>query len=415
MANGWGLITSWWSETAWPALVEGWMDFWGTIFRMAGDIWDDILGAISNGWEVITGIFQTVWDTIVSGVEAAVGLVVQWFFDLPVLIGKALIGLIALPFIFAGLVARIVFELVKLIPKIITWGLDVLDALGGMILDWLAKLGEFISGIIGWGIDVVAAGLAAAADFVGNILTEIGDLPENFFALLTDVIPKIIVWAANIFVEGISAGLRFLDGVAFWLLKLPGKILTWLLDVIPKVVEWGVDFIAAGVKVITDFITETLKELAKLAQKIIDDLLAMVPRIINAIKDAFLGIGKAIGGWVKSGWDLITFGSPKTHIEHDLEDMIERVNKHRHTILKQARMIREINFQPNFFGADANSDFNGFVSSTSQGFASFRRDQSIDFPVQQQTPTVHIDQINMIGGDAEELSEELDWIMRTQV
>lgn len=269
----------------------------------------------------LVGLIMTILDAVLSELpkiltalaEGLLGFVQTFLDGLPTIISSFVIVLEAL-----------LQAIIDLIPKIVETTITVIDALLKVIVD---KAPEVVAA----GFSVLIAFLTGIRDNIGEIVKLVSEIIVNFLDALGEKIPEIIDAVFNFVVDVIEGvvgklvdigewlvprGLEFLGGLitgigekslelALWFTELPGKILGWIGDALGWLKDKGIDIlkgmyngIVEGALELTIWFLGLPGKIWKLLNGAKDWLVHTGKDIIQGLWNGLVEIWKKITAWV---------------------------------------------------------------------------------------------------------------------
>ena len=238
------------------------------------EIWETIKEAIGNAIENISSFFtETLPETFNSAVEAiasfvngviefftvtipeafstfvnetipnAINSIVQWFEQLPYMIGYAIGELIGYFYLFA--------------TDLRTW--------------ITTELPLIIEGIIRW----------------------FAQLPSRIWVWLTGVITNVIKWGVDMYNNAVLAASNFVNGVIEWILQLPSRVWSWLIKTVSNVISWGANMVSQARSTATNFVNSFISFIASLPSKVWG-IIKQIPSKVSAIGSQLYNAGRSI-------------------------------------------------------------------------------------------------------------------------
>lgn len=200
-----------------------------------------VQGFVDNIIEFFTVTVPEAFSTFVNEtIPNAINSIVQWFEQLPYMIGYAIGELIGYFYLFAtNLWTWITTELPLIIESIIQW----FAQLPSRIWEWLTGV---VTNVINWGVEMYNNAVLAASNFVNGAIEWISQLPSRIWAWLTSTVSNVISWGANMVSQARSVATNFVNGFISFITSLPSKVWGIIQQIPSKVSAIGSQLYNAG-------------------------------------------------------------------------------------------------------------------------------------------------------------------------
>ena len=200
-----------------------------------------VQGFVDNIIEFFTVTVPEAFSTFVNEtIPNAINSIVQWFEQLPYMIGYAIGELIGYFYLFAtNLWTWITTELPLIIESIIQW----FAQLPSRIWEWLTGV---VTNVINWGVEMYNNAVLAASNFVNGAIEWISQLPSRIWAWLTSTVSNVISWGANMVSQARSVATNFVNSFISFITSLPSKVWGIIQQIPSKVSAIGSQLYNAG-------------------------------------------------------------------------------------------------------------------------------------------------------------------------
>lgn len=278
------------------------------------EVWETIKEAIGNAIENISLFFtETLPETFNSAVEAiasfvngviefftvtipeafntfvnetipnAINSIVQWFEQLPYMIGYA-IGTVIGYFYNLGTSIRewITTELPPIIEGVIQW----FAQLPGRIWEWLVNV---VTNVIKWGAEMYNNAVLVASNFLTAVVTWISQLPSRIWTWLTTTVSNVISWGANMIAQARQTASRFVSSFISFIASLPSKVWGIVSQIPSKVLEIGGQLKQAGEDILNK-LWDGIKSVGESILGWISDFAGKIGDFVSGIVDGFKNI-----------------------------------------------------------------------------------------------------------------------------
>lgn len=299
-----------------PELLSGAIDAVVTFFTVTipeafTSAIEAIQGFVDNIIEFFTVTVPKAFNTFVNEtIPNAINSIVEWFQQLPYMIGYAIGQLIGYFYSFAtNLWTWITTELPLLIQGVVQW----FAQLPNRIWTWLVNV---VTNVIEWGVEMYNNAVLAASNFVNGAIEWISQLPSRIWEWLTSTVSNVISWGANMVSQARSVATNFVNSFISFITSLPSK--TWeIIQQIPsKVSEIGSQLYNAG-KDIFQSLWDGIKSIGDSILGWVSDFVGKIGSFVSGIIDGFKDIvsgandaksaAKSVDGKHANGLDYVPY------------------------------------------------------------------------------------------------------------
>lgn len=299
-----------------PELLSGAIDAVVTFFTVTipeafTSAIEAIQGFVDNIIEFFTVTVPEAFNTFVNKtIPNAINSIVEWFQQLPYMIGYAIGQLIGYFYSFAtNLWTWITTELPLLIQGVVQW----FAQLPNRIWTWLVNV---VTNVIEWGVEMYNNAVLAASNFVNGAIEWISQLPSRIWEWLTSTVSNVISWGANMVSQARSVATNFVNSFISFITSLPSK--TWeIIQQIPsKVSEIGSQLYNAG-KDIFQSLWDGIKSIGDSILGWVSDFVGKIGSFVSGIIDGFKDIvsgandaksaAKSVDGKHANGLDYVPY------------------------------------------------------------------------------------------------------------
>ena len=299
-----------------PELLSGAIDAVVTFFTVTipeafTSAIEAIQGFVDNIIEFFTVTVPEAFNTFVNEtIPNAINSIVEWFQQLPYMIGYAIGQLIGYFYSFAtNLWTWITTELPLLIQGVVQW----FAQLPNRIWTWLVNV---VTNVIEWGVEMYNNAVLAASNFVNGAIEWNSQLPSRIWEWLTSTVSNVISWGANIVSQARSVATNFVNSFISFITSLPSK--TWeIIQQIPsKVSEIGSQLYNAG-KDIFQSLWDGIKSIGDSILGWVSDFVGKIGSFVSGIIDGFKDIvsgandaksaAKSVDGKHANGLDYVPY------------------------------------------------------------------------------------------------------------
>lgn len=270
-----------------------------------------IQGFVDNVIEFFTVTVPEAFNTFVNEtIPNAINSIVQWFEQLPYMIGYAIGELIGYFYLFAtNLWTWITTELPLIVEGIIQWFAQLPSSIWG----WLTGV---VKNVINWGVEMYNNAVLAASNFVNGAIEWISQLPSKIWAWLTTTVSNVISWGANMVSQARSTATNFVNSFVSFITSLPSKVWGIIQQIPSKVSAVGSRLYSAG-RSIFQSLWNGIKSIGNGILNWVSDFAGkiggFVSGIINGFKDVVSGANdaksaaKSVNGKHANGLDYVPF------------------------------------------------------------------------------------------------------------
>jgi TP901 family phage tail tape measure protein len=317
--------------------AEGFQNFFDTLSDLFGQIPELLSSAIDT---IVSFFTETIPNTFNSAIEAVQGFVdkimefftvtvpeafstfvnetipnainsiVQWFEQLPYMIGYAIGELIGYFYLFAtNLWTWITTELPLIIEGIIQW----FAQLPSRIWEWLTGV---VTNVINWGVEMYNNAVLAASNFVNGVIEWISQLPSRIWAWLISTVSNVISWGANMVSQARSVATNFVNSFISFITSLPSKVWGIIQQIPSKVSAIGSQLYNAGrnifqslwngIKSIGDSILGWVSNFAGKIGSFVSGIIDGFKNIVSGANDA-KSAAKSVDGKHANGLDYVPY------------------------------------------------------------------------------------------------------------
>ena len=317
--------------------AEGFQNFFDTLSDLFGQIPELLSSAIDT---IVSFFTETIPNTFNSAIEAVQGFVdkimefftvtvpeafstfvnetipnainsiVQWFEQLPYMIGYAIGELIGYFYLFAtNLWTWITTELPLIIEGIIQW----FAQLPSRIWEWLTGV---VTNVINWGVEMYNNAVLAASNFVNGAIEWISQLPSRIWAWLISTVSNVISWGANMVSQARSVATNFVNSFISFITSLPSKVWGIIQQIPSKVSAIGSQLYNAG-RNIFQSLWNGIKSIGGSILGWVSDFAGKIGSFVSGIIDGFKNIvsgandaksaAKSVDGKHANGLDYVPY------------------------------------------------------------------------------------------------------------
>lgn len=270
-----------------------------------------VQGFVDNVIEFFTVTVPEAFSTFVNEtIPNAINSIVQWFEQLPYMIGYAIGELIGYFYLFAtNLWTWITTELPLIIEGVIQW----FAQLPSRIWEWLKSV---VANVISWGVEMYNNAVSAASDFVNGAIEWISQLPSRIWKWLTTTISNVISWGVNMVSQAKSTATSFVNSFISFITSLPSKVWEIIKQIPSKVLEIGGQLKQAG-KDIFNKLWDGIKSIGESILDWVSDFAGKIGEFVSGIVDGFKNIvsgandaksaAKSVNGSHANGLDYVPY------------------------------------------------------------------------------------------------------------
>ena len=270
-----------------------------------------VQGFVDNIIEFFTVTVPEAFSTFVNEtIPNATNSIVQWFEQLPYMIGYAIGELIGYFYLFAtNLWTWITTELPLIIEGIIQW----FAQLPSRIWEWLTGV---VTNVINWGVEMYNNAVLAASNFVNGAIAWISQLPNRIWAWLTSTVSNVISWGANMVSQARSVATNFVNSFISFITSLPSKVWGIIQQIPSKVSAIGSQLYNAG-RNIFQSLWNGIKSIGGSILGWVSDFAGKIGSFVSGIIDGFKSIvsgandaksaAKSVDGKHANGLDYVPY------------------------------------------------------------------------------------------------------------
>lgn len=325
------------------------------------EVWETIKEAIGNAIENISSFFtETLPATFNSAVEAiasfvngviefftvtipeafstfvnetipnAINSIVQWFEQLPYMIGYAIGELIGYFYLFAtNLWTWITTELPLIVEGIIQWFAQLPSRIWG----WLTGV---VTNVIKWGVEMYNNAVLAASNFVNGAIEWISQLPSRIWTWLTTTVSNVISWGANMVSQARSTATNFVNSFISFITSLPSKVWGIIQQIPSKVSAIGGQLKQAG-KDIFNKLWDGIKSIGESILGWVSDFAGKIGDFVSGIIDGFKNVvsgandaksaARSVDGKHANGLDYVPYNGYVAELHEGERVLTKQQNK----------------------------------------------------------------------------------------
>ena len=270
-----------------------------------------VQGFVDNIIEFFTVTVPEAFSTFVNEtIPNAINSIVQWFEQLPYMIGYAIGELIGYFYLFAtNLWTWITTELPLIVNGIIQW----FAQLPSRIWTWLTGV---VTNVINWGIEMYNNAVLAASNFVNGAIIWISQLPSRIWKWLTTTVSNVISWGAEMVSQARSTATNFVNSFISFITSLPSKVWEIVQQIPSKVLAIGGQLKQAG-KDILNKLWDGIKSVGESILDWVSDFAGKIGEFVSGIVDGFNNIvsgannaksaAKSVDGKHANGLDYVPY------------------------------------------------------------------------------------------------------------
>lgn len=270
-----------------------------------------VQGFVDDVIEFFTVTVPDAFSTFVNEtIPNAINSIVQWFEQLPYMIGYAIGELIGYFYLFAtNLWTWITTELPLIIEDIIQW----FAQLPSRIWEWLTGV---VTNVINWGVEMYNNAVLAASNFVNGAIEWISQLPSRIWEWLTSTVSNVISWGANMVSQARSVATNFVNSFISFITNLPSKVWGIIQQIPSKVLAIGGQLKQAG-KDIFKKLWDGIKSIGESILGWVSDFAGKIGSFVSGIIDGFKNVvsgandaksaAKSVNGSHANGLDYVPY------------------------------------------------------------------------------------------------------------
>ena len=270
-----------------------------------------VQGFVDNIIEFFTVTVPEAFSTFINEtIPNAINSIVQWFEQLPYMIGYAIGELIGYFYLFAtNLWTWITTELPLIIEGIIQW----FAQLPSRIWEWLTGV---VTNVVSWGVEMYNNAVLAASNFVNGAIAWISQLPSRIWAWLISTLSNVISWGANMVSQARSVAINFVNSFISFITSLPSKVWGIISQIPSKVLAIGGQLYNAG-RNIFQSLWNGIKSIGESILGWVSDFAGKIGSFVSGIIDGFQNIvsgandaksaAKSVNGSHANGLDYVPY------------------------------------------------------------------------------------------------------------
>lgn len=319
-----------------PELLSGAIDvivsfFTETIPNAFNSAIKAIQGFVDNVIEFFTVTVPGAFNTFVNEtIPNAINSIVQWFEQLPYMIGYAIGELIGYFYLFAtNLWTWITTELPLIVEGIIKWFAQLPSRIWG----WLTRV---VTNVIKWGVDMYNNAVLAASNFVNGAIEWISQLPSRVWTWLTKTVSNVISWGANMVSQARSTATNFVNSFISFITSLPSKVWGIIKQIPSKVSAIGSQLYNAG-RNIFQSLWNGIKSIGESILGWVSDFAGKIRSFVSGIIDGFQNIvsganeaksaARSVDGKHANGLDYVPYNGYVAELHEGERVLTKQQNK----------------------------------------------------------------------------------------
>lgn len=290
-----------------------------------------VQGFVNNIIEFFTVTVPEAFNTFVNEtIPNAINSIVQWFEQLPYMIGYAIGELIGYFYLFAtNLWTWVTTQLPLIIEGIIQW----FAQLPSRIWEWLIGV---VTNVINWGVEMYNNAVLAASNFVNGAITWISQLPSRIWTWLTTTISNVISWGANMVSQARSVATNFVNSFISFITSLPSKVWGIIQQIPSKVSAIGSRLYSAG-RNIFQSLWNGIKSIGESILGWVSDFAGKIGSFVSGIIDGFRNIvsgandakstARSVDGSHANGLDYVPYNGYVAELHEGERVLTKQQNK----------------------------------------------------------------------------------------
>lgn len=251
---------------------------------------ESVQGFVDNIIEFFTVTVPEAFNTFVNEtIPNAINSIVQWFEQLPYMIGYAIGELIGYFYLFAtNMWTWITTELPLIIEGVIQW----FAQLPSRIWEWLTGV---VENVINWGVEMYNNAVLAASNFVNGAITWFAQLPSRIWEWLITTVSNVISWGSNMVSQARSTATKFVNDFISFIKNLPSKVWDIISQIPSKVLAVGGQLKQAG-KDILNKLLDGIKSVGDSVLGWVSDFAGKIGSFVSGIIDGFNNVVSSANG-----------------------------------------------------------------------------------------------------------------------
>lgn len=290
-----------------------------------------IQGFVDNVIEFFTVTVPEAFNTFVNEtIPNAINSIVQWFAQLPYMIGYAIGELIGYFYLFAtNLWTWITTQLPLIIEGIIQW----FAQLPSRVWEWLTGV---VTNVINWGIEMYNNAVLAASNFVNGAIAWISQLPSRIWTWLISTVSNVISWGANMVSQARSTATNFVNSFISFITSLPSKVWGIIQQIPSKVSAIGSQLYNAGrnifqslwngIKSIGESILGWVSDFAGKIGSFVSGIIGGFKNIVSGANEA-KSAARSVDGKHENGLDYVPYNGYVAELHEGERVLTKQQNK----------------------------------------------------------------------------------------
>lgn len=286
---------------------------------------------VNNIIEFFTVTIPEAFSTFVNEtIPNAINSIVQWFEQLPYMIGYAIGELIGHFYLFAtNLWTWITTELPLIVEGIIQWFAQLPSRIWG----WLTRV---VTNVIKWGVDMYNNAVLAASNFVNGAIERISQLPSRVWTWLTTTVYNVISWGANMVSQARSTATNFVNSFISFITSLPSRVWGIIKQIPSKVSAIGSQLYNAG-RSIFQSLWNGIKSIGESILGWVSDFAGKIGSFVSGIIDGFQNIvsganeaksaARSVDGKHANGLDYVPYNGYVAELHEGERVLTKQQNK----------------------------------------------------------------------------------------
>lgn len=286
---------------------------------------------VNNIIEFFTVTIPEAFSTFVNEtIPNAINSIVQWFEQLPYMIGYAIGELIGYFYLFAtNLWTWITTELPLIVEGIIQWFAQLPSRIWG----WLTGV---VTNVIKWGVEMYNNAVLAASNFVNGAIEWISQLPSRIWTWLTTTVSNVISWGANMVSQARSTATNFVNSFISFITSLPSKVWGIIKQIPSKVSAIGSQLYNAG-RNIFQSLWNGIKSVGESILGWVSDFAGKIRSFVSGIIDGFQNIvsganeaksaARSVDGKHANGLDYVPYNGYVAELHEGERVLTKQQNK----------------------------------------------------------------------------------------
>lgn len=286
---------------------------------------------VNNIIEFFTVTIPEAFSTFVNEtIPNAINSIVQWFEQLPYMIGYAIGELIGYFYLFAtNLWTWITTELPLIVEGIIQWFAQLPSRIWG----WLTRV---VTNVIKWGVEMYNNAVLAASNFVNGEIEWISQLPSRVWTWLIKTVSNVISWGANMVSQARSTAINFVNSFISFIASLPSRVWGIIKQIPSKVSAIGSQLYNAG-RNIFQSLWNGIKSIGESILGWVSDFAGKIRSFVSGIIDGFQNIvsganeaksaARSVDGKHANGLDYVPYNGYVAELHEGERVLTKQQNK----------------------------------------------------------------------------------------